>query len=519
VDRIKRKLTTIPIKGWLWMIIALGLLARLGAVLLMGDRVEVLPGIFDQVSYHTLATRLLDGHGFTFDTQWWPVTQAGEPTAHWSYLYTFYLTAVYTLVGVHPLAARLVQAVAVGVLMPCLAYRLGTALTLNPFHRSIGDSHSPDPFPLHCGVSHASASSLGWRIGDLLGLVAAAWVAFYGYFMYYSAALMTEMFYITAILWSLDSAVRIAYRQNCGVKIHIGHYVQLGIAIGIAVLLRQVYLVFAPFLLARVALTPNTSPTRRGETRNPNLMLVGKGNNGLMPLHRGRGVGIWEKGKGALAAGIVVLFMILPFTWWNYHQFGRFVLLNTNAGYAFFWANHPVHGDDFVPLFTPDMPTYQELIPSELLGLDEAALDQELMQRGVQFVLDDLGRYVRLSLSRIDDHFIFWPKADSSTLSNIVRVASLGVALPFMLLGAGLWTVHTWQNRSGKTLVRVRSVFASPGGLLLLFLVIYVGVHLLSWAGIRYRLPADAVMLIFAAYALVCIILKMTGYRESPLHN
>ena len=110
MDQLKRKLTSLTPKTWLWLIIALGLAARLLAALIMGDRVEVLPGIYDQVSYHTLATRLLDGHGFTFATEWWPVTQADQPTAHWSYLYTFYLVAVYALVGVHPLAARLLQA-------------------------------------------------------------------------------------------------------------------------------------------------------------------------------------------------------------------------------------------------------------------------------------------------------------------------------------------------------------------------------------------------------------------------
>ena len=178
------------------------------------------------------------------------------------------------------------------------------------------------------------------------------------------------------------------------------------------------------------------------------------------------------------------------------------MLLNTNAGYAFFWANHPVHGDDFVPLFTPDMPTYQSLIPAELRALDEAALEKALMARGVDFVFADPWRYVRLSLSRIDDHFYFLPKADSSRLSNLTRVTSLGVALPFMLLGMGAWILRTYRLQAGNLLRRLLGLLAEPGGLLLLFIAVYVGVHLLSWAGIRYRLPTDAVMLLFAAYSI-----------------
>ena len=464
MDRIKRNLTSISTKTWLAIIIALGLLARLGAVLIMGDTVEVLPGIYDQISYHTLATRLLDGHGFTFNTEWWPVTQAGEPTAHWSYLYTFYLAAVYSLVGVHPIAARLLQAFWVSILMPLLTFRLAAKLP-------------------------ASANRRTGR--DLLPLIAAAWIAFYPYFIYYSAALMTEMFYITAILWSLELAISIAWRQGGQPARGIWRrFALLGLALGSAVLLRQVYLAFVPFLLVWILLE-----------RKPAITRV-----------EGR-----DMGKGAVMAGAVLVVMILPFTLWNYHQFGRLVLLNTNAGYAFFWANHPIQGDDFIPLLTPPMPTYQELIPDELRSLDEAALEKELMRRGVQFALDDPVRYVRLSLSRIDDHFIFWPKADSSRLSNITRMTSLGVALPFMLLGAILWLVYTWDSVEGKFCFRLGRLLTQPGGLLLLFFLIYVGVHLASWAGIRYRLPADAVMLPFAAFSLTIILNKLLRNRENPV--
>ena len=67
-------------------ILLLSILLRLGATFYLGDVIEILPGTYDQVSYHNLALRLLDGHGFTFGELWWPVTSANAPTAHWSYL-------------------------------------------------------------------------------------------------------------------------------------------------------------------------------------------------------------------------------------------------------------------------------------------------------------------------------------------------------------------------------------------------------------------------------------------------
>ena len=74
----------------------------------------------------------MGGYGFTFDRLWWPLTRAGEPTAHWSYLYTLYLVVVYGLAGIHPLLARSIQAVLVGFLMPWLVYRITQKTFENP---------------------------------------------------------------------------------------------------------------------------------------------------------------------------------------------------------------------------------------------------------------------------------------------------------------------------------------------------------------------------------------------------
>ena len=90
--------------------VALSVILRIGAALALGDSIAELPGIFDQVSYDALARQVLAGHGFSFAATWWPATRAGEPTAHWSFLYTLYLTGVYGIFGEHPLAARLIQA-------------------------------------------------------------------------------------------------------------------------------------------------------------------------------------------------------------------------------------------------------------------------------------------------------------------------------------------------------------------------------------------------------------------------
>jgi hypothetical protein len=419
--------------------------ARVAAALLLGNTVEANPGIYDQISYHRLALRVLAGHGFTFDVRWWPGTAAGEPTAHWSYLYTLALTGLYALIGPAPLAARLLQAVATGVLTPLLTYRVA--------QRALP----------------ASAKHGGLEAAPLL---AAAWSAVYGYFIYYSAALVTEAFFIVGVLWVLDCALRIGSPTETTTSAPSdwrgwGRWVELGAALGLTLLLRQVFGVFVPILFGWLGWRWLAQRAR------------------LMQLAR-----------GGLVAGVTAAVLILPATAYNYARFQRLVLINTNAGFAFYWANHPIHGDQFIPILDNSMPSYQDLIPAELTHLDEAALDQALLRRGLDLVWADPIRYARLSLSRVPAYFMFWVSAESSLVSNIVRVLSFGVALPIMLLGLARWAVDKRRQSPGQWL-------------LVLFITVYALVHLLSWALIRYRLPVDAVGLVFAGQALAPLAARL----------
>jgi 4-amino-4-deoxy-L-arabinose transferase-like glycosyltransferase len=486
-------------KQILFVILILSVLLRLAAALYLGDSVEILPGTYDQISYHNLALRVLDGHGFSFGQGWWPLTAANAPTAHWSYLYTFYLVVVYALFGPHPLAARLIQALIVGLLQPLLTYWIARRV-----------------------------------FGQRIALVTAALTAVYVYFIYYAATLMTEPFYITAILGALCLAILIVDQaaapdlpNSCNRVFALA--ILLGLTLGITVLLRQLFLLIVPFLFLWIWWAIRQLG---GPSAIPALLL-----------------------SACMIAGT-----ILPFTIDNYSRFGRFVLLNTNAGYAFFWSNHPIYGTHFVGILPPQVATYQSLIPPELRHLDEAALDQELLKRGIQFVIQDPVRIFFLSLSRIPVYFMFWPSTDSSLISNISRVSSFALFLPFMLYGLLL----TFLNKDGrepvlsatKDLLTEASppifqssnlpsstptpnpsspsslvpsplsptplipifTLSSPAFLLILFSGVYTTIHLLSWALIRYRLPVDAVLLIFAALALVDIAQRLGVTRWALRH-
>jgi len=412
-------------------IIFVSVLLRVVVAFFMGNEVVELPGIFDQVSYHNLAIRVLDGHGFTFGEQWWPITRAGEPTAHWSFPYTLYLVATYALFGVRPLAARILQAIIVGILHPYITYLIGEK-----------------------------------TFGRNIGLIAATITSLYIYYIYYGAALMTEPFYITSILFSLFFAMQLS--ENTDKKSDIKLGLALGISIGLTVILRQVFLLFVPFLFLWIWIA------RFKQTRK-------------LPI------------ASTVLSFILIFSFILPITLYNYQRFNRFVLLNTNSGYAFFWGNNPIYGTNFIPILST--PEYQEMIPEEVRHLDEAALDSELLGRGIQFVVQDPMRYVLLSLSRIPPYFMFWYSPESSTLSNISRIGSFGVMLPFMLYGLfiGIKKSSSFWN-----------LLFSPQGLLILFALFYSIIHILTWTLIRYRLPVDAVLIPFAGLALFDVAQRLS---------
>jgi hypothetical protein len=406
-------------------ILAVAVLLRIGVAFYLGDVANAPPLLVDQVSYHTLATRLLEGHGFSFDHEWYPFTPADTPTAHWSFLYPLYLAALYAVFGVHPLAARLAGAVLGGILLPLAVYRWARRL-----------------FPGQ----------------EQVALVAAACAAVYGYFVLYAATLMTETFYIVAVLWAMEQSAALAASPTPR------RGALLGLSLGIATLLRQSIL---PWVLV-LAIWLLWVGWRSGRLRHTLASLA--------------------------AAGTLLGLCILPFTIRNYRVYGQFLLLNSNAGYAMYSAQHPMHGTSFQEFEAAPLP--EDLVG---IGLNEAQWDRELMRRGIGFVLADPRRYLLLSLSRVGDYFEFWPTSGTTLLHNIGRVGSFGLFLPFMIGGLMLALRRALPRGSRPTWAAFST---TPLALALCFTVFYSLLHVLTWAALRYRLPVDAVLLPFAALAV-----------------
>jgi len=450
-------------RRWLLLILTISVLVRVGIASYLGDVVDAPPLLTDQRSYHALAVRLLEGHGYSFDENWYPFTPADTPTAHWSFLYPLFVAAVYAVFGAHPLAARVVQAVLGGLLIPWMVYQLARTIELTPSNaliQSEAERHEEN---------HNSS---------VIPLVAAAIAAIYGYFILNAATLMTETFYIVTLLWSLSEGLRLGQRLSNQRQVPVALVLRLGLSLGLAALLRQSILPWVPVLF-------------------------------LYLLWRA-----WQAGRfrqilpSLTLAGLIIMACILPWTYRNYRVYDQFLLLNSNTGYAMYSAQHPMHGTSFSEFEAAPL-------PDGMWGRSEPELDRDLMQRGIQFVLEEPGRYVLLSLSRLRAYFEFWPTPDTTLLHNLGRTGSFGLFLPFMLYGLYL------SSRQQQTMI------APPGelsgrqtldlGLLYLFIPFYTLLHVLTWAMVRYRLPVDAVLMPFAALAIteVCVRLYRKAVRRT----
>lgn len=142
--------------------------------------------------------------------------------------------------------------------------------------------------------------------------------AIYVYFFYYAGALMTKPFYIVGILWTFNALLRLAKSspklpQSCVG----GDRVEFGLAIGLTILLRQMFILFLPFLFIWLWWSWAKPLTDHPENSAPVSSEKQDGKRSLL--------------VGLVLTSSLVLLLILPWTLRNYRAFGSFVPLNTKC--------------------------------------------------------------------------------------------------------------------------------------------------------------------------------------------
>lgn len=454
-----------PVRGWLFAIVTVSVLLRLVAGLALGDVANPISGAYDQVSYDALAQRLVAGYGFSFPTDSYPFVRANEPTSHWSFLYTLYLAAVYAIFGHHPLAARLIQVLVSG-LQCWLVYRIGRRL-----------------------------------YSEWVGVASAMLTAGYAYFIFFNAALMTQTFYIIALLAALDLTLTLAAQSRLTSEnlepatwnlqpetwnLKPATWLLLGLSLGVGTLMRQTLLLFMPILFAYIWWSRRRSS--RSIPVGATIAQHPRGTDDFSPLP----TIYYPLLTGTILSLVIIAALVLPWTIRNYVVYHDFLLLNSNSGFWFYSSNHPNQGTQFDA-------TYVAPIPDNLKELSEPVIDRALLREGIGYIVADPIRFLQLSWSRVGVYFWVLPSDESSTISNLARLLSFTLYAPFMLAGLIL-SRHHWRE-------------CLP---LYLYVAFDTTLCLISWSAPRYRLPSDSIMMVFAGLAIVALAQRLHILRLAP---
>jgi 4-amino-4-deoxy-L-arabinose transferase-like glycosyltransferase len=303
---------------------------------------------------------------------------------------------------------------------------------------------------LTCGLLYA----LGCRSGSRrTGLLAAGMGAGYPLLVFFADVLMAEVLIVLlamVVLWAYGRLVACPTPRRSGL---------VGAALGLAALAKPVLIAWAPLLAA------GWWWGHRGRPRE-SLVLA-----------------------GAAALGLVLA--ALPWTLRNAVLTGAFVPVSTNAGINLLVGQQPTadgtyqDGVDYQRL-------YNALVAPET---DPVRRDRVAVGRMVTAMAADPGRVAALAGRKLALLWSPWI-AGESTVRNAVAVATTG---PLLLLGClGLWRLRHQPVAWG-----VLSLAVSLSA-----------VHALFFAHARFRLPADAALMVPAAHVVEAVLDRLrSGWR------
>lgn len=283
---------------------------------------------------------------------------------------------------------------------------------------------------------------------ERIAMIGAGVAAVHAYLIYYGAALVTETPFTLALLVALYFADRL--REQSEPRL----WLALGVTLAAAVQFRMAVVFFVPLLLLWIAVSHN------------------------------RRQWLW-----AATPLVAIVITVLPFTIWNYNTWGQPLALQSQFGHVFWNGNHPGHQGDFHPYRVFE-------IPADVLALDnDAQITNRLLQMSLENIKADPVHFLQLTLTRLREMFVFWPREGSSSSANALRVLSFGLLAPFSVAGFAM-CMGQWR--------RLAPIY--------LFVACHVGIHALTWAMVRYRVPLDPFLILFASYALV----RLLDLRRRP---
>ncbi|MDD5687990.1 MAG: glycosyltransferase family 39 protein [Elusimicrobia bacterium] len=289
----------------------------------------------------------------------------------------------------------------------------------------------------------------------VVGKISAVLLCFYPYVIAYTGDLLSETFY------TFLTALSIYYILICSEKPSIKNIIFTGILFGITALTKSTILPF--FFFACAWLWWRT-----------------------------------KKIKVGFFVGICTIITLAPWTFRNYFYYSKNYIMPINTPwYSFYGATcdealwMETYGELDTPapdaIVTPAIPKDWEYIST--LPLPER--DKICKEKSFNWIKNNSHKYTYLLYKRFIHFWRLYPMMAYKWQKYMAMVTS-GIYIPFAFAGIVLSIKNI-----GKT------------SLLIALLSIYTFVHLFFTVVLRYRIPVDPYVMIFASYTIVEILLKL----------
>ena len=292
---------------------------------------------------------------------------------------------------------------------------------------------------------------IGTRLkGYGVGLVAAFLSAVYPYYVYISGALYATQTTTILLLLVVYLAVRASQTKSVSVLVF------QGLALGALILTRSIAFVLVPVSV----------------------------------------LWTWPKhGLGkALIVGLVAIATVAPWTARNYSATGEFIPVSVGGGREFLLGIVPgATGSSQSRMALP-----QEVEETRFTS-DRMEWDRQCFRVGLEYARAEPGRFLRLYVAKFLNLYRFYPMTMTSnrfTGSKTTWISMLTYGPVLMLALAGVWIERRrWRD------------YLPPLAVVAAFSLVYPAFT----TCVRYRLPIDAYLILFAAVAIGALAVKLGG--------
>lgn len=206
--------------------------------------------------------------------------------------------------------------------------------------------------------------------------------------------------------------------------------------------------------------------------------------------------GQWPVWLAFSLAGTIVF---APWVAYNYQTHGIWLLTSTNGGLNF-WIGNNAHatGEYVVPT------ELDSQLVASVAAWPEASRDQFFYQQGWEFIRASPQEFIKLSARKLSYYLFFRPNIGSNYAEANIGVLSLvrwgfviaWLALqPLAIIGLTQWREH-WREH-----LWLVSIW-----------VIQAGLTTLYFTGTRFRVPFDALVIIWAAAGILVLVHPNSSY-------